>query len=76
MDIITKREEKRMKKFALVLVLAMALLMTAACGKECDLCGEKGRGETKEVLGKEVFICKECLDKQKDLSNAIGNLFN
>ena len=52
MDIITKREEKRMKKFALVLVLAMALLMTAACGKECDLCGEKGRGETKEVLGK------------------------
>ena len=65
-----------MKKFVLVLVLAMALLMTAACGKECDLCGEKGRGETKEVLGKEVFVCKECLDKQKDLSNAIGNLFN
>lgn len=76
MSTIIKQEEKIMKKFALVLVLAMALLMTAACGKECDLCGEKGRGETKEVLGKEVFICKECLDKQKDLSNAIGNLFN
>ena len=48
-----------MKKIALVLILAMALLMATACGKECDICGEKGRGETKEVLGKEYFVCKD-----------------
>ena len=64
-----------MKKIALVLVLAMALLMATACGKECDLCGEKGRGETKEVLGKEYFICQDCLDTQKNIGDVIGNLF-
>ena len=64
-----------MKKIALVLVLAMALLMATACGKECDICGEKGRGETKEVLGKEYFVCKECLDTQENIGNALNNLF-
>ena len=65
-----------MKKIALVLVLAMALLMATACGKECDLCGEKGRGETKEFLGKEYFVCKECLDTQENIGNALNNLFS
>ena len=64
-----------MKKIALVLVLAMALLMATACGKECDICGEKGRGETKEVLGKEYFVCKDCLDTQENIGNALNNLF-
>ena len=64
-----------MKKIALVLILAMALLMATACGKECDICGEKGRGETKEVLGKEYFVCKDCLDTQENIGNALNNLF-
>lgn len=60
-----------MKKIALVLVLALALMMTAACGKECDLCGEKGRGKTEEVFGKEVFVCNDCLE---DLDK-LGSMF-
>ena len=64
-----------MKKFVLVVMAMAMLLFVAACGKECDICGEKGRGETKEVLGKEYFVCKDCLETQDNINNILGNLF-
>lgn len=60
-----------MKKLVLVLMAVCTLLFAAACGKECDICGEKGRGKTEEVFGEEVFVCKDC---QEDLES-LGNLF-
>ena len=55
-----------MKKLigALLLVVAMATMLTA-CGKfTCDLCGEEKSGKKyeKEILGQEVTICKDCQD--------------
>ena len=57
-----------MKKLvALVLALAMLLSMTA-CGKKCDECGEKIKGDGFEV-GDEIFCDAECAAKA-----ALGDL--
>lgn len=61
-----------MKKIVLVMMVVCTLLFAAACGKECDICGEKGRGKTEEVFGKEVFVCNDCIEDMEKL----GNMFN
>lgn len=62
------------KKTALILVvLAMAMMLTA-CGKfTCDICGKEKSGKSykADVFGQEVVICKDC---HEDLEE-VGNLF-
>jgi len=64
-----------MKKLfgALVLVAALAMLLTA-CGKfKCDGCGEEKSGDKHEteMLGKKVVICEDCYE---DLTDLVGGL--
>ena len=71
------QEEKTMKKFIALLMLACTLLVFAACNMtECDFCGEKKNCETEEVFGKEINYCKDCEEDLEDISNGIGDLFD
>jgi len=65
-----------MKKLicGLLLVVAMATMLTA-CGKfECDLCGKEKSGKKyeSEVLGEEVIICKDCHEDLDNLAHAFN----
>ena len=64
-----------MKKMISVLVLVVALAtMLTACGKfDCGLCGEKKSGKKyqREILGQKVEICKDCNKGLEELSDAL-----
>lgn len=57
-----------------LLVLVMALMLTACSKFECDLCGEEKTGTkyTTEILGKEVTYCKDCYEELEELGNMFG----
>lgn len=65
-----------MKKRVLLCLCALMLLMGGCAYKECDLCGEKGFGETKDTIIGEIFICKECAKNWEELKDNVTNLFN
>lgn len=57
-----------MKKILVSLMAVAMLLSMTACGKKCDECGEKIKGDGLEV-GDEIFCDAECAAKA-----ALGDL--
>ena len=65
--------------FVLAVVMLMAaMLVFASCKKEitCALCGKTKTTtpHTITVLGKEVTVCEECYQAQKEVKDAIKEL--
>ena len=53
----------------ILIVVAIALTMTA-CGKfTCDFCGEEKNGKNykSEMLGEEVVICQDCYNELREI---------
>ena len=58
---------------ALLLAVLMVFTLAACAGKTtCDICGEKKKCDTIEVLGQKVKICKDC---QNEIADLAGGLF-
>ena len=61
-----------MKRLICVLLLVVMALTLTACGKfECDLCGDEkfGKKYEREMLGVEIDICKDCYESLEDLAD-------
>lgn len=62
--------------WAMVLVVIMAMSLTACGGGEpftCDICGQEKTGKSykTELFGQKVTICKDC----NESLNTLGELF-
>ena len=60
--------------WALILVVIMALSLTACGGKfTCDVCGKEktGKSHSTELFGQKVLICDDCYESL----GVLGNLF-
>lgn len=59
-----------MKKRIIAALLCAITVFTlfTGCGKkvECDFCGEEKKYTTKNVLGEEITICKDCVGELSD----------
>ena len=61
------------QKMLLLLVVVMASLSIAACGKtaECFFCREEKRCTTETLWGQEINVCSDCRDELEEAANEI-----
>ena len=64
-----------MKKIISLLLVVVALAtMLTACGKfECELCGKEksGKKHKVEVLDEEAVICEDCYEELQELEDSL-----
>ena len=56
----------------LLVIVALATLLTACGSFKCDLCGKESDGEKHEK--DDAVLCDDCYNSLNDLNNAIDSL--
>ena len=66
-----------MKKFTLILLVAVTALSLAACSKfKCDFCSEEKFGKINQIqfLGKDMQYCNDCKKDIEEFVDALENM--
>ena len=66
-----------MKKFVLILLVAVMALSLAACSKfKCDFCNEEKFGTVNKanIFDREMQYCNDCKDDLQEFMDALKNM--